>query len=55
MRDETRDGDVLSSLTLEEKAALLSGGGAWETAAVERLGIEPAVLTDGPHGVRGKT
>jgi len=52
MRDKARIADVLEALTLEEKASLLSGGGAWETAAVERLGIAPAVLTDGPHGVR---
>ena len=52
MRDEARIADVLAALTLEEKASLLSGGGAWETAAVERLEIRPAVLTDGPHGVR---
>ncbi len=44
--------DVLSALSLQEKAALLSGQGAWETRGVERLGISPAVLTDGPHGVR---
>ena len=52
MREEARIADVLEALTLEEKALLLSGGGAWETAAVERLEIRPAVLTDGPHGVR---
>jgi len=52
MGEEARIADVLEALTLQEKATLLSGGGAWETAAVERLGILPAVLTDGPHGVR---
>jgi len=44
--------EVLAALSLEEKAALLSGQGAWETRGVERLGVFPAVLTDGPHGVR---
>lgn len=43
---------VLASLTLEEKASLLSGQGAWETAGVERLGIPSITLTDGPHGLR---
>ena len=52
MREEARIADIVQALTLEEKASLLSGGGAWETAAVERLGIASAVLTDGPHGVR---
>jgi beta-glucosidase len=43
---------LVAGLTLEEKAALLSGSGAWETAGVERLGIPSITLTDGPHGVR---
>ncbi|MFC5751422.1 glycoside hydrolase family 3 C-terminal domain-containing protein [Actinomadura rugatobispora] len=43
---------VLAGLTLEEKAALLSGGGTWETAAIDRAAIPPIVLTDGPHGLR---
>ncbi|MFJ2667698.1 glycoside hydrolase family 3 C-terminal domain-containing protein [Nocardia fluminea] len=43
---------ILTALTLEEKAALLSGHGAWETAPVDRVGIPSVVLTDGPHGLR---
>ncbi|MET9830366.1 glycoside hydrolase family 3 C-terminal domain-containing protein [Streptomyces sp. NPDC006385] len=43
---------TLAALTPEEKAALLSGGGSWETTEVERLGISSMVLTDGPHGLR---
>ncbi|KQP70046.1 beta-glucosidase [Microbacterium sp. Leaf288] len=42
----------LKNLTLEEKASLLSGGSFWTSAAIERVGIEAATLTDGPHGVR---
>jgi beta-glucosidase len=42
----------VSSLTLAEKASLLSGAGAWETAAIEHHGIASIVLTDGPHGLR---
>ncbi|GAA1748912.1 glycoside hydrolase family 3 C-terminal domain-containing protein [Nonomuraea bangladeshensis] len=42
----------ISALTLEEKATLLSGRGAWETADIERLGIRSITLTDGPHGLR---
>jgi beta-glucosidase len=44
--------EVLAELTLEEKAALLSGAGAWETAAIDRAAIPSIVLTDGPHGLR---
>ncbi|NUU22610.1 MAG: beta-glucosidase [Streptomycetaceae bacterium] len=43
---------VVASLTLEEKAALLSGRGAWETTPVDRVGIPSVMLTDGPHGLR---
>ncbi|MEU7838713.1 glycoside hydrolase family 3 N-terminal domain-containing protein [Nonomuraea sp. NPDC049129] len=42
----------IQDLSLEEKAALLSGRNAWETASIERLPIASVVLTDGPHGVR---
>lgn len=41
-----------SELTLEQKAALLSGGGFWSSAEIAEAGIRAAVLTDGPHGVR---
>ena len=46
---------LVDKLTLEEKAALVSGATFWTTRAVERLGIEAATLTDGPHGVRMQT
>ena len=42
----------MPDLTLEQKAALVVGGGFWATAGVEEAGIRPVVLTDGPHGVR---
>jgi beta-glucosidase len=43
---------ALKLLTLEQKAALLSGKGAWETDGVEHLGLPPITVTDGPHGLR---
>ncbi len=43
---------LISQLTLEEKAALCTGSGPWQTIAVERLGIPKITMTDGPHGVR---
>lgn len=43
---------ILEEMTLEEKAGLLSGSNFWETKAVERLGVEKIMVTDGPHGLR---
>lgn len=43
---------VLRDLSLEDKTALLSGAGFWETVALPGRGIRPLVLSDGPHGVR---
>lgn len=40
------------ALTLEEKAALVVGGGFWHTAGNERAGIRSISLADGPHGLR---
>lgn len=44
--------EMVATLTLEEKASLLSGESFWSTRRIERVGLAPAVLTDGPHGVR---
>lgn len=44
--------ELVSELTLEEKAGLCSGKDFWRTKAVERLGIPSVMLTDGPHGLR---
>ncbi|KQU07046.1 beta-glucosidase [Rhodococcus sp. Leaf7] len=43
---------VVSEMTAEEKAHLLSGRDFWSTHSVERLGITSVTMTDGPHGVR---
>lgn len=44
--------ELISQMTLEEKASLLSGANFWNTKPVERLGIPGIMLTDGPHGLR---
>lgn len=43
---------LISHMTLEEKASLMSGSDFWHTTSVERLGIPSVMMTDGPHGLR---
>ncbi len=43
---------LVSQMTLEEKASLLSGSDFWHTKAVERLGVPAVMVSDGPHGLR---
>jgi beta-glucosidase len=43
---------LVSQLTLEEKASLCSGRDAWSTKPIERLDIPWIWVADGPHGLR---
>ena len=43
---------IISQMTLEEKASLLSGEDFWHTKSVERLGVPGVMVSDGPHGLR---
>lgn len=44
--------NLISQMTLEEKAGMCFGADFWKLKCVERLGIPQVMVTDGPHGVR---
>lgn len=44
--------DLISKMTLEEKAAILSGKNVWETRDYARLNLPSISCADGPHGIR---
>ena len=44
--------ELISKMTLEEKASLCSGADFWHTKTVDRLGIPAVMVSDGPHGLR---
>lgn len=46
--------EILSQLTLEEKASLCDGADYWHMQGLERFDIPAVMLTDGPHGLRKK-
>lgn len=50
-RDAYLEG-LLRQLTLEEKIGMVHGAGLFRTKGVERLGIPPLRMSDGPMGVR---
>lgn len=52
MVEEKKVKEIVSQLTLEEKAGLCSGADFWHTKEVERLDLPRVMMCDGPHGLR---
>ena len=50
--DKQKIRELVSEMTLEEKAGMCSGADFWHLKGVERLGIPQVMVTDGPHGLR---
>ncbi len=50
--ERTKMKNLISQMTLEEKAGLCSGLDFWHTKGIERLGIPSEMVSDGPHGLR---
>ncbi len=48
----SRIAELVSQMTLAEKAAMCTGASPWRTLDIERLGLATMVVTDGPHGLR---
>jgi beta-glucosidase len=43
---------LVSQMTLDEKARLLSGADNWRTKPIDRLSLPAIAVSDGPHGLR---
>ena len=52
MQTETWIKELVDEMTLDEKIKMIHGNGLFRTGGVERLGIPPLVMTDGPIGIR---
>ena len=52
-RDMNKIDQILVQLNITEKVSLLAGADLWQTVGIDRLGIPPIKVSDGPIGVRG--
>ncbi len=52
MADDQSLAATVAELSVTQKAALCLGSDFWHTAPVAEFGIEPVMLSDGPHGLR---
>ncbi|MGN0247078.1 MAG: beta-glucosidase [Lachnospiraceae bacterium] len=52
--NEEKIENLLKQLTLDEKIGMIHGAGLFRTEGVERLGIPPLIMSDGPMGVRNE-
>jgi beta-glucosidase len=44
--------EIVSQLTVEEKAALCAGANYWQTKEIPRVNLPSMRMSDGPHGLR---
>ena len=44
--------ELISQMSLEEKASLCSGKDFWHLKSIKRLGLKEIMVCDGPHGLR---
>ena len=49
---ELRIEAVIQTLSDDELAGLTSGSDFWSTKGIERIGLAPITVCDGPHGLR---
>ena len=45
-------GEIISKMSLPEKAKLMSGKNTWQTVDYPEYGIPSMMMSDGPHGMR---